>query len=68
MCTNTRREGVKKTEPGSLQWCPVTGSEAKLKHRSFSLNIRKDIFPVRVTNHWHRLPREFVGFPFLEIF
>ncbi|GAB0206676.1 hypothetical protein GRJ2_003133200 [Grus japonensis] len=26
--TNTWREGAKKTEPGSFQWCPVTGREA----------------------------------------
>ena len=25
---NTWREGAKKTEPASLQWCPVTGQEA----------------------------------------
>ena len=28
MCTNTCREGAKRTVPGSLQWCPVTGPEA----------------------------------------
>ena len=27
MCTNILREGVKKTEPGSFQWCPVPGPE-----------------------------------------
>ena len=25
---NTWREGAKRTEPGSFQWCPVTGQEA----------------------------------------
>ena len=35
--------GVKATEPGSSQWCPVTGREAMgtNKHRKFHLNIRK---------------------------
>lgn len=38
------RGGCKKLEPGSFQWCPMTGSEImenKLKHRSVLLNIRK---------------------------
>jgi len=41
-----------------------TSSNAhKQKHMSFSLNIRKRFFPVRVTKHWHRLPREVVASP-----
>ncbi|KFQ88236.1 hypothetical protein N337_01037, partial [Phoenicopterus ruber ruber] len=40
----------------------------KLKHRRFHLNIRKHFFTVRVTEHWHRLPREAVESPSLEIF
>jgi len=31
------------------------------------LSIRKHIFTVRVTEHWHRLPREVVESPVLEI-
>jgi len=27
MCTNICREGAKKIQPGSFQWCPVTGKE-----------------------------------------
>ncbi|KFW91166.1 hypothetical protein N336_11717, partial [Phalacrocorax carbo] len=34
----------------------------------FPLNIRKHIFTVRVADHWHKLPREIVESPFLEIF
>ncbi|KFV88544.1 hypothetical protein N308_11737, partial [Struthio camelus australis] len=40
----------------------------KLKHRQFCLNLRKNFFTVRVTEHWNRLPREVVEPPSLEIF
>ena len=40
----------------------------KLKHRNFWLNMRRHLFIVRVTEHWQRLPREFVESPSLDIF
>ncbi|KAK4829864.1 hypothetical protein QYF61_007256 [Mycteria americana] len=44
------------------------GNGHKLKHRRFTLNIRKHFFTVRVTEHWHRLPREIVESPSLGKF
>jgi len=40
----------------------------KLKQRKFCLNMRKNFFPLRVTEPWNRLPREAVESPSLEIF
>ena len=44
------------------------GNGHKLKHRKFCLNMRKNFFPLRVTEHWNRQPREVVESPSLEIF
>jgi len=44
------------------------GSRHKLKHRKFCLNMRKNFFPLRVTEHWNMLPKEAVDSPSLEIF
>jgi len=44
------------------------GKGHKLKQRKFQLNTRKNFFPLRVTEPWPRLPREFVESPSLEMF
>ncbi|KFQ87813.1 hypothetical protein N337_13692, partial [Phoenicopterus ruber ruber] len=40
----------------------------KLEPRKFCLNMRRNFFTVRVTEPWHRLPREGVESPSLERF
>jgi len=44
------------------------GNGHKLKHRKFQLNMRKNCFALRVSEHWNRLLREDVYSPSLEIF
>ena len=44
------------------------GNGHKLKQRKLQLKMRKNFFPLRVPEHWPRLPREVVESPSLEIF
>ncbi|KFO54209.1 hypothetical protein N302_00830, partial [Corvus brachyrhynchos] len=44
------------------------GNGLKLKESRFRLDIRKKSFTVRVVRYWHRLPREVVDVPFMELF
>jgi len=40
----------------------------KLKEGKIRLEKRKKFFPMRLVRHWHRLPREAVAAPSLEVF
>jgi len=44
------------------------GDGFKLEVGRLRLDIRKKFFTLRVVGHWHRLPREAVALPSLEVF
>jgi len=81
-CSDWRREGSGETLLRPSSTCKKDGDRLlsrgccdrtrgigfKLKEGGFRLDIRKKCFTMRVVKHWHRLPREVVDAPSLEIF
>jgi len=44
------------------------GNGHKMKRKKLHLNMRKNFFTLRVTEYLHRLPRDLMESPSLEIF
>jgi len=67
-CPTTLSTGVQVGNVFATSLNEAQGNGHKLRHRKLQLNLRKNFFPLRVTEPWPRLPREAVESPSLEIF
>ena len=66
-CQYLKRSYRKEGDGLFIRVC-TRGSGFKLKEGSFSLDVRKKSFTVRVVRYWHRLPRDVVDVLSLETF
>ena len=62
--------GLQESWGGTLSGSVLTtrSNGFKLKEDRFKSDIQKKLFTVRVVRPWHRLPREAVDAPSLEVF
>ena len=68
--SNTCRELNKQEGDWLFTWsanCRTRRNGVKLKKERFRLEFRKKLFTERLMRHWHRLPRESVDTPPLEV-
>jgi len=68
--TRLRRDGCQEDEAKHFSVVPRDRTRVnrhKMKHRKFHLNMRKNFFPLRVTEHWNRLSRRVVYSSSFEI-
>jgi len=56
-----------KLERDTLPESTVIGQVLALNEEKFKLDISMKIFIQKVVRHWHRLPREAVGAPSLQV-
>lgn len=70
MLTNLLRVGVYRMGPEYFQWCPVTEERAMSTNWSTESSIwlwGKNVFTLRVAEHWNKLPIEVVKFSSSQI-
>jgi len=71
MLINISRVCVRRMRPERFSVVPIDRARDNghiLKHRKFNLNMRKNFFTVRVTEHWNSLPTVVMESPSVEIF
>lgn len=65
--TNIKWAGVNSRLFSAVSSDRTRGNAYRSEHRKFHRNMRINFFPVRVGEHWHKLPWEVVDFPSLAV-